>query len=164
MNSDDDDDDVGPKVEGEERKGVDFEDLAVHEKKRKREEWMLVAPKWLGGFDEPNGQDKFAAKKSKKEIKKAQEQIEAHKKKMGAESLVDQLAAGKVTGKDVDHGEVKAAWGKSKVGSGDMWGMSEKEQARSGGVKKQLAGGFDPEKEFKVRKAMTNEDYQKLLA
>merc|ERR1711959_105343 len=122
MDSDDDDDDLGPKPEGEERTGVDMEDLAVHEKKRKREEWMLVAPKWLGGFDEPNGQDKFAAKKSKKEIKKAQEQIEAHKKKMGAGSLVDQLKAGKVAGKDVNADEVKGAWSKSKVGSDDCWG------------------------------------------
>lgn len=160
--SDDDaqkEDGQGPRLEGQEREGID---LAGLPEKSGREEWMLMMEASMNGAMGDGGgkKDQFAIGRSKEELEDFEK---IFKERTGGKSLLEQQALGEFQG----HEEAQMNMRKRKMGPSDSWGISEKEQGKPSGNAARLPGArpaFDPEKDMQERgKMMTGGDFAKLV-
>lgn len=150
---------AGPRGEGEEREGVDLR--YVDPEKSGREEWMTMAPESMAGlFMDGNGMirkkkaDVFAVKRSKEE----QEDFEKAFKERGPSLLSQQQQGAFSEAKDAQD-----SMRKRKVGTSDIWGMSEKDQDRQAAGAPTRRKSFDPEKDLVTTKPITSDAFAKLV-
>mmetsp|Transcript_55830 Transcript_55830/g.148775 ORF Transcript_55830/g.148775 Transcript_55830/m.148775 type:complete len:409 (-) Transcript_55830:64-1290(-) len=163
------DDDAGPKLPGEERVGVNWDMLKTFEAQPKREAWMLEAPDGMAEAfgDLPAQKDQFAVRRSPAEEKKAQEQIEAYNKKNDrGQSLLEQTQAGKYQ----NTSGVQESARKKFKSMNDMWGMSEGQQTAHAAQKAEEAARpmgarrpFDPERDMRSSRGASKEEFAQLV-
>mmetsp|Transcript_16168 Transcript_16168/g.34991 ORF Transcript_16168/g.34991 Transcript_16168/m.34991 type:complete len:418 (-) Transcript_16168:99-1352(-) len=157
--SDDEDEDggAGPRVEGEERMGVDLNDMPRH---TAREEWMSTPHASIAAaFGEGE------IKRDKYEVKRSKEDQEAFEKlfKARGPSLLQQKMENKFAG----HEDEMEAARKRKNTTSDLWGMGVKEQAMGSAGATASAPtrrSFDPDKDMAdTPKPMSRDDFSKLV-
>jgi len=150
--------DMGPRVEGQEREGVDLDRVP---KRSERQAWMSMMHESMSGAfgdgDGPGRKDKYEVQRSQEERKKFEE---AYAKR--GKSLLEEQRENKFVGHEEEHANVR----KRKVGPSDIWGMSAKD-IESGGVAaaapKEQRRSFDPEKDMEVAKPVSREQFNSLV-
>lgn len=153
--------DAGPRLPGEEREGVDINDLP---EQSQRQAWMSMPEASIegafGGGGPSRKGDVFAVKRS------AEEQAEFEKMYLRrGTSLIQQQREGKFAGdqENIERAR-KRTCGPSDAG---MWGMSAKEQERGGTDPTQTVSvgrkTFDPEQDLRSSKPMTSTEFSSLL-
>lgn len=168
--SDEDEAERGPKVEGEERRGVDLQALRG-KGNPSREEWMMVAPGYLDGTLGAGEQRRreggaYEVKRSAEEEAK----FETMMKERGA-SLLSQTMEGRFTGNEEELKKLR----KRQAASQEVWGRGDAAGDPGGaGAAMMKAGGggdedegwvtgFDPEQELQVRKPISAEQFSKYV-
>jgi hypothetical protein len=155
--SDDEDDlEKGPKMEGQEREGVDLSDLPAESL---REEWMSMPHESLAGIFNPsakNPRDKaehFEIKRTAEEEKVFEQMVQNR-----GPSLLTSCREGKFA----DSAKEYAERVQKRQREDDLWGVTSKKQhsASSDCVNRRP---FNPEEDLKVRKQVSAKDFSKYL-
>mmetsp|Transcript_49182 Transcript_49182/g.115024 ORF Transcript_49182/g.115024 Transcript_49182/m.115024 type:complete len:435 (+) Transcript_49182:42-1346(+) len=152
---------LGPKVEGNEREGVDLRALPA---KSGRQEWMMTPGESLAGVfggGGPRKGDAYQVKRSTEEQKKFEELMAAR-----GPSLAEQNKEG-----NVDATTAAADFKKRQKEHEIEWGSSkpEKRQRGPGGMAGDGDGfdhgheAFDPDKDMEVARPMSGVDFSKLV-
>lgn len=165
--SDEEPDADGPRMEGEERQGVDLD--ALYDKLQ-RPEWMTVpCAELAGAFGEapPRKGDRFSVKRTREE----QEAFEKAMQDRG-DSLLQQKMEGKFTEHTKAGDEAVEHLRKQARKAQEVWGLSEKDQQRAAaGILPgtQSSGpsagrrAFDPERDMRSVKPISKDDFAKLV-
>ncbi|CAE8603843.1 unnamed protein product [Polarella glacialis] len=155
----------GPRIEGEERQGVD---LRTVDWKSDRDEWMTMGLPGMENNMFVNGNGGVTSVKGEKfEVKRSQAEKEAFEKafKERGPSLLEQ----QMDGKFVDAADEQERVKRLKVGPSELWGMSGKDQERETmrpGERANLTASrktFDPEKDMRSQKPMSSDEFSKLV-
>lgn len=165
--SDEEPDADGPRMEGQERQGVDLD--ALYDKLQ-RPEWMTVpCAELAGAFGEapPRKGDRFAVKRTPEE----QEAFEKAMKDRG-DSLLQQRMDGKFSEHTKAGDEAVEQLRKQSRKAQEVWGLSEKDQQRAaaGTLPGSQSSGpstgrraFDPERDMRSVKPISRDDFAKLV-
>mmetsp|Transcript_91505 Transcript_91505/g.259176 ORF Transcript_91505/g.259176 Transcript_91505/m.259176 type:complete len:387 (+) Transcript_91505:140-1300(+) len=143
----------GPRTEGNERSGIDLDDLESH---TRREAWMTTPHESIAAAFGETG-----PKSARFEVKRSRQEEEAFERmvKSRGPSLLEQHATGSFAASDAKAKSIQ----EQQRASQDVWGVPEKgghaDGARAAGPRRP----FDPEQDLNMPKAVTPTDFSKLV-